>query len=799
MLLHKALKLSALIGALSAADASLTAVPSEGVNILEEVDGQGGFSGRIGVVSNVPVTLDNYFGSGTFAAGAPLEKGQVKVLVTSNCDTSQHDVASKISLDETAGTISVNLNVAEGAGATMPFLEPSSFDAKWQMEDFWCGQLQSTGPALLADPATSDGCRVCMNPKTGVCEDSQAMCFVDPCDDAVSPCGEGETCEANYCGGCHAICSGGLVTVTAPTRPSTCEPNAECFAEGSTCAAGEESCCGVTYNSMECECTDMDGKLKYLCMATDACFLPCANEQLPAQLPQVTSTVAPPTEAAVVVTTTAATAAATTTTAPQSTDGKSGDSNALGGVDPSPASTQQRCFAVSFVVVIVLVSLLLPGQDKSAQGWFGVGAVVVAAVSLSAVPPKKNGIARNNVERASAHTRGLQETCSFNVEILYDGCAQSISVDAPSARVVDVSLENFTSTDLGDCDREYSVTLAFPVTDTTRELELPANNTVDKLPEWGSECAMIAIGRPYIDTSGEMLKAMPIVHDMKKMNSIASVSWSGEVDVGDASISSSDNVTDHNRFLLGEEWTERGLAEHASVASFSAFSIALMTNNAPSDLVEDALKAGMDEIRHARISFEVATKLVGKHVAPGPLPPSTHKFGDDLTSLALAVAREGCVDETLSAIVADLEADDINRVLEEGTQDSIYSSIERDTLTWIKKEMQTIAKEESSHAALAWRTLSWVCDIDSDACEAVHRDVFDEASLELRFNQRAMNALSDMSLVRNKLNEDWAKLLEVHRLVRSDSDISHVKKSICDEPEDSLRGIPAAVLRGIIC
>lgn len=707
-------------------------------------------------------------------------------------------------MDETAGTINVNLNVPEGAGATMPFLEPSSFDAQWQFQDFWCDPPQlpePTGPVLINDPVSPDECSVCRNPKTGECEDSQALCFNEPCN--LAECGEGETCENNYCGGCNAVCSGGLTTV-APSRPSTCAPNAECFRAGATCASGEESCCGKTYNSMECECADMGGgKLQYMCRATDACNIPSCPEELPpASLPLVSSTVAPPTEAAVSVTTTAATAAtATTTTAPQSTDDKSGDPVAAGGADPSPASTQQRCFAVSFVVVLVLVSLLLPGQDKSAQGWFGAGAVVVAAVSLSAVNPKKNGILRNDVQRATAHTRGLQETCSFNVEVLYDGCNQAISVDAPSARVVDVSLENFTSKDLGDCNREYDVTLAFPVTDTTKELDLPMNNLVAKLPEFDMECAIIVIGRPYVDSSGEMLKAMPIVPDTKKMNSLASVSWSGEVDVevGDTSISSGDNVTDHNRFLLGEEWTERGLGEHASVASFSAFSIALMTNNAPSDLVEDALKAGMDEIRHARTSFEVATKLVGKPVGPGPLPPSTHEFGDDLTSLALAVAREGCVDETLSAIVADLEAEDINRVLEEGAQGNIYSNIERDTLVWIKKEMQTIAKEESSHAALAWRTLNWVCDIDSDACEAVHREVFDEASLGLRFDQRAANALSDMSIVRSKLKEDWAKLLEVHRLVRSNSDISQVKKSICDEPENSIRGIPAAVLSGMIC
>jgi len=801
MLLQKAFKLSALI--ISAANALPTAVPSAGVNILEEVDGQGSFFGRIQeVVSNVPVNLDNYFGSSKFWNGAPLNEGEVKVLVTSNCDTSQHDVQSRISLDETAGTITVSVGVEEGAGATMPFLAPSSFDASWTKEDFWCGQ-QFTEPTVpvtaesigITEPATSDGCRVCKNPKTGVCDDSQANCFIDPCD-VDGACGEGETCEANYCGGCHAICSGDSGITTTPTKPntpptlpldgSTCEPNAACSAEGSTCTSGEETCCGRTYPSIECECADMNenGRLAYMCRATEACFLPCADflpEQLPAeQLP------APPD-----VTTTSATDASATTDAPESNKG--GDPNASGGVDTSPAFTQQRCFAASFVV-LVLVSLLLPGRENNAQGWMGVGAVAVAAAVLSAGVSTKSGIARNSVaERGSAHIRGLQETCFFNVEVLYDGCAQSLIVDAPSARVVDVSLENYTSTDLGDCVSEYDVTLAFPAGNAV-ELELPANNTVDEL-----NCAVVAIGRPYIDSSGEMLKAQPIVPDMKEMNTLASVSWSGEIMVEDESISRSDNVTDHDRFLLGEEWTHRAIGEHASVASFSAFSIALMTNNAPSDLVEDALKAGMDEIRHARTSFEVASKLVGKPVGPGPLPPSTHKFGDDLTSLALAVAREGCVDETLSAIVADLEVEDIARILEEGTHDNIYANIERDTLAWIKKEMQTIANEESSHAALAWRTLNWVCDIDADACEAVHRDVFDGASLELRFNQRAMNALSETSVVRDKLNKDWVKLLEAHRLVRSNADISQVKESICGESDDSFNDIPTGVLRGMIC
>ncbi len=51
------------------------------------------------------------------------------------------------------------------------------------------------------------------------------------------------------------------------------------------------------------------------------------------------------------------------------------------------------------------------------------------------------------------------------------------------------------------------------------------------------------------------------------------------------------------------------LGEHASVASFSAFTKALVTNQAPSNLVQDALEAALDEVRHTRTSFDIASKL----------------------------------------------------------------------------------------------------------------------------------------------------------------------------------------------
>ena len=103
------------------------------------------------------------------------------------------------------------------------------------------------------------------------------------------------------------------------------------------------------------------------------------------------------------------------------------------------------------------------------------------------------------------------------------------------------------------------------------------------------------------------------------------------------------------------EWKLRALGEHASIPAFAAFTIALMSNNAPQDLVQDALTAAMDEVRHAQTSFEVASLLLGETVEPGPLASSKHEFGQDLKALAIAAAKEGCVEETLSSLAAAYE------------------------------------------------------------------------------------------------------------------------------------------------
>ena len=225
----------------------------------------------------------------------------------------------------------------------------------------------------------------------------------------------------------------------------------------------------------------------------------------------------------------------------------------------------------------------------------------------------------------------------------------------------------------------------------------------------GIQCARPVEGRPYVDDYGSPLHAQIETHQ---------AAWSAE----------KPHIHDiTNDSILGQEWAERALGEHASVPAFAAFTIALMSNNAPPRLVEDALTAAMDEVRHAKTSFEVASLLLGAIVEPGPIPQSTHTFMADMKALAVAAAQEGCVDETLSALAA---ANDVDTRLDQNTR------INDTTKSMLKDKVRTIALEEARHSGLAWRTVHWACKTDSEVCTHVRKSAFESEYLQRAFAKR---------------------------------------------------------------
>lgn len=305
------------------------------------------------------------------------------------------------------------------------------------------------------------------------------------------------------------------------------------------------------------------------------------------------------------------------------------------------------------------------------------------------------------------------------------------------------------------CTTDYVAFLDFNETKATQPLatERAATQQTYIVPsltdDWqaGIQCARAVEGRPFVDADGNRLQASMC------MESDALTAWSAEKSALEGTISPDE--------ALGQEWADRALGEHASIPAFAAFTIALMSNNAPPILVQDSLSAAMDEVRHAQTSFEAASLLLGTTVEPGPVPPSVHSFEPDMTQLAMAAAQEGCIDETLSALVAAYEVD---------TRLDEITSIDQATISVLKDKMRIIALEETRHSALAFSTVRWACEVDSAACSAVRGGPFQEENLIQAFEKRfghfnvnagAMNAYARVHhilvpfVVENKRHEEF--------------------------------------------
>lgn len=144
----------------------------------------------------------------------------------------------------------------------------------------------------------------------------------------------------------------------------------------------------------------------------------------------------------------------------------------------------------------------------------------------------------------------------------------------------------------------------------------------------------------------------------------------------------------HTRAALAEGWLEDARLEHASVAAFARFVLQLLSLGAPRSLVERAQAAIGDEIQHAALCFELASRYAGAELEPGPLPLGGVFGGEDLADIAALVVREGCVGETVAAAIAAEQA----RLAHDPALAGLLAAI---------------AEDELRHAELAWAFVQW--------------------------------------------------------------------------------------------
>lgn len=165
--------------------------------------------------------------------------------------------------------------------------------------------------------------------------------------------------------------------------------------------------------------------------------------------------------------------------------------------------------------------------------------------------------------------------------------------------------------------------------------------------------------------------------------------------------------------FLAEAWLRDALEEHASVAAFARFTLLLLSVGAPPELVILSQRASLDEIQHARACFALAHRYGSRSVGPASL-----QVADSLTPMSLAdvvalTVTEGCVGETLGALLA--------------TEQLAHA-----TDPGVRRVLGRIARDEARHAELAWKFLAWALEQGQTAVQAAAERAFAAASEEIR-------------------------------------------------------------------
>ncbi len=149
------------------------------------------------------------------------------------------------------------------------------------------------------------------------------------------------------------------------------------------------------------------------------------------------------------------------------------------------------------------------------------------------------------------------------------------------------------------------------------------------------------------------------------------------------------------REQLHAVWLDDARQEHASVAAFAQLTLQLLALGAPPELLAASQVAGADEVRHAQGCFALASRFGSGLVGPGPLPVNGALDSIDLVSVAVATFEEGCVGETVAALLA-----------------TEMRGHARDTQ--VVTLLNAIAEEEAQHAELAWSIVRWAVQLGGD-------------------------------------------------------------------------------------
>jgi len=146
------------------------------------------------------------------------------------------------------------------------------------------------------------------------------------------------------------------------------------------------------------------------------------------------------------------------------------------------------------------------------------------------------------------------------------------------------------------------------------------------------------------------------------------------------------------RRALAQHWAQLALMEHASVAAFARFMLELMALGAPAHLLEATQRALGDELEHARLCFELASRYAGQSLSPAALSLTGALTSEPSpTDIVCCAFREACIGETVA--VAEAEA---------------ALALARDPAVVVA--LTRIAADEARHAELGYRFVGWALE-----------------------------------------------------------------------------------------
>jgi hypothetical protein len=155
-----------------------------------------------------------------------------------------------------------------------------------------------------------------------------------------------------------------------------------------------------------------------------------------------------------------------------------------------------------------------------------------------------------------------------------------------------------------------------------------------------------------------------------------------------------DTDDEPTRDALAAQWRENGRTEHASVAAFARLTLDLMALGAPPELVADANRDALDEIRHAELCFGLARAIDGRVQSPGAFPEA---------------ARARTLSRSRTLALAQLAVDSlVDGALHEGVSARIIAKLARRCeAPAIQAILKEIAADEGRHARHGWDVVRW--------------------------------------------------------------------------------------------